>query len=88
MGSLEDAAGDRLECLLKKFPPLYKDRLISSILDKMLDRPSLRSSQKQREIIPLLKVCIKTRQVLCGCRSNSYVENILPDYCVNLTVTQ
>ena len=48
-------------------PPRYRRMLVSSLLNKLFSVMSFfTSAAKQREIIPLLKLCVKTSKVFCG----------------------
>ena len=64
--NLENAAS-RLEGLLKilPVPPRYETGLMSSVLENIYSRIKDRSPAQQREMIPLIKFCIKTQGVIC-----------------------
>ena len=68
---LDNVAG-RLQALLMKLPNRLSLNLISTLLHRLQEimsshqyGASYRSEVKQRELIPLLKVIVKTSKILC-----------------------
>ena len=70
----------RLSAVLKDLPLCHALSLISTVLYKLnliistqQHRTSYESLRKQRELIPLIKICVKTSKVLCI--ENRYMKN-------------
>ena len=83
MGNLENVKYKLQMLLDNHLPPWnrFKFALVSAVLEKL---NSLMSGEnfapdKQRELIPILKLCIKIRQVLCW--EADHMKEFLPDYC-------
>ena len=84
MGNMENAAYKCQVMLDDHLPTWNRFRLglVSAVLNELYS--SLISGEdgspaQQREMIPLLKLCIKTSHVLCG--DKGWMHEILPDYC-------
>ena len=88
MGNLESAT-ERLQILLKVLPSLdcYKLELIYAILEKLYKESSQTHNvplTKQRKMIPLLKFCFKTSEVMSidlYCIREKFIrEKLFPEY--------